>query len=282
MKKVLIAGSTGYLGKFAIKSFKNNGYWIRALARTENKLGEIKDLVDEIFIGDATKPDTLRDICKDIDIVFSSLGITKQNDGLTYMDVDFNANKNILSEAKANNVEKFIYISVLNANKFPHLKMINAKLQFTRELKLSGLNYLIINPNGFFSDMSEFFKMAQKGRIYLFGDGKYLANPIHGEDLANFCVDSINKNNKELDIGGPEVITQLQLVETAFEVLKKEKKVTLLPDLIRKLALITVRTFTSAKTYGPVEFFMTVLAMDMVAPKYGKIKLKEYFKTLIK
>jgi hypothetical protein len=30
-------------------------------------------------------------------------------------------------------------------------------------------------------------------------------------------------------------------------------------------------------TYGPIEFFMTVLAMDMVAPKFGKHDLESYF-----
>jgi len=41
--------------------------------------------------------------------------------------------------------------------------------------------------------------------------------------------------------------------------------------------LATLRLFTSVKTYGPLEFFMTVLAMDMVAPTYGKHSLKDFF-----
>jgi hypothetical protein len=40
--------------------------------------------------------------------------------------------------------------------------------------------------------MDEFYHMAVKGRIYLFGDGSYKSNPIHGEDLAQVCVDAIN------------------------------------------------------------------------------------------
>ena len=34
------------------------------------------------------------------------------------------------------------------------------------------------------------------------------------------------------------------------------------------------------KVYGPVEFFLTVMAMDMLAPEYGKHTLKEYFTNL--
>jgi hypothetical protein len=40
------------------------------------------------------------------------------------------------------------------------------------------------------------------------------------------------------------------------------------------------RFFTGSRTYGPIEFFMTVMAMDMVAPRYGKQTLKAYFTDL--
>jgi hypothetical protein len=38
-----------------------------------------------------------------------------------------------------------------------------------------------------------------------------------------------------------------------------------------------LRLFTSVKIYGPLEFFMTVLATDLVAPKYGNRHLKDFF-----
>jgi len=41
-----------------------------------------------------------------------------------------------------------------------------------------------------------------------------------------------------------------------------------------------VRLFSGSKVYGPIEFFMTVMAMNMVAPEYGKHTLREYFTNL--
>ena len=61
MKKVLVAGSTGYLGKFIIMELNKKGYWIRALARNPDKLSEVKGLVDEILIGEITKPESIVD-----------------------------------------------------------------------------------------------------------------------------------------------------------------------------------------------------------------------------
>jgi len=53
-----------------------------------------------------------------------------------------------------------------------------------------------------------------------------------------------------------------------------------MPEWMRKTVLGLMRTFTSSKTYGPMEFFFTVLAMDMVAPVYGKNTLESYFEEI--
>jgi len=153
MKKVLVAGATGYLGQYVVKEFKRQGFWVRALTRNPGKLENLSHYVDEEYTGEVTQPKSLRGICKDIDIVFSSVGITKQKDNLTYMDVDYQANRNLLEEAKIEGVSRFIYVSVFNAEKMKDLKSIQAKIRFTEELKDSVQNYLVVYPNGFFSDM---------------------------------------------------------------------------------------------------------------------------------
>ncbi len=125
--------------------------------------------------------------------------------------------------------------------------------------------------------MSEFFNMAKRGRIYLFGNGELRANPIHGEDLAVVCVDAIDRPDKEIEIGGPETLTQNEIASIAFDILGNQPKITHISDWIRITILKLVKLLTGSKFYGPVEFFMTVMAIDMLAPEYGKHTLKEYF-----
>ena len=82
VKKVLVAGSTGYLGRYVAQEFKKRGYWVRALARNPKKLDQggpflepaIKEQINEVFIGQVTKRETLLGICDDIDIVFNATG----------------------------------------------------------------------------------------------------------------------------------------------------------------------------------------------------------------
>lgn len=41
--------------------------------------------------------------------------------------------------------------------------------------------------------------------------------------------------------------------------------------------MTVLRLFTSSKTYGPIEFFLTMMAQDNVAPRYGIRRLAGHF-----
>lgn len=280
MNRVLLAGATGYLGRHIARELLKRSYLVRALARNPEKLKQDNIETNVVLQAEITQPDSIKDCCKNIDVVISTVGITKQKDGLTYMDVDYQANMNLLQEAKKSRVRKFIYISVLNGENLRNLKICDAKELFVDQLIKSGLDYCIIRPNGFFSDMTEFLTMAKKGRVYLFGDGELKMNPIHGEDLAVICVDAIDKPDIEIKAGGPEILTHNEIAAVAFEALRVIPKITHIPNWVRVAVLKMIRLFSSSKVYGPIEFFMTVMAMDMVAPEYGRHTLSEYFNKL--
>lgn len=279
-RNILLAGATGYLGKYILRQLLDEGYSVKAVVRNPEKLGAINDERLTVQIAKVTQPESLAGCCNGIDTVISTLGITTQKDGLTYMDVDYQANLNLLKEAQKSGVRKFMYVSVFNGEKLKNLKICEAKEKFVDSLQNSGLDYCIIRPNGFFSDMSEFFEMAQKGRIYLFGDGSYRVNPIHGADLAQICVDAIHSKEKEIECGGPDILTHNQVAEVAFSVAGNPKKIVHIPDWVRKSTLFLLRKITSSKFYGPIEFFMTVMAMDMVSPAMGNHHLEDFFKQL--
>lgn len=277
MKKVLVAGATGYLGRYVVKELKKQGYWVRALARNAEKLDDLKEFIDEVFVGEVTQPHTLENVCDDIDYVISSVGITRQKDGLTFMDVDYRGNRNLLDAAGQSKISKFIYVSVLNAHLMKDLKMVQAKERFVDELKESQMDYAVIRPTGFFSDMLEFLNMAKKGKISLFGRGDNKINPIHGADLAEVCVNALTDPEKEVNVGGPDVYTYREIAESAFAALNKPAKISMAPIWVKNVVLFLMRMFTSVKTYGPVEFFLTVVTMDVVGAAYGKEELKEFY-----
>lgn len=277
-EKTAIAGSTGYLGKYLVKQLIDSGHAGVALARSPEKLEGFESENLEIRKAEVTRPETLKGILQGVDTLISTVGITRQKDGLTYMDVDYQANMNLLNEAREAGVRKFIYVSVLNGQNMRELQICEAKERFVDALKSSGMEFTIIRPTGFFSDMKDFLEMAKRGRVYLFGSGKNQLNPVHGADLAKLCLDAIHLDDAEIEVGGPEVLSQNDIAKLALQAWEKPIKITHLPDGIRRFLLWVARTFLPNKSRGPIEFFMTAMAISMVAPKYGNHHLADFFK----
>ena len=284
-EKILLAGATGYLGQYILAALLREEYPTRIVVRNKSKLSP--DLLThpllEVVEAEVTEPDTLRGVCKGVHKVISTIGITRQKDGLTYEQVDFQANKNLLDEALREGVRKFIYVSVFKGEAMRHIAIGAAKERFVDTLKASGLDYCIIRPSVFYSYMTIFFEMAKakKDEILLFGKGQYAMNPIHGEDLAEVCVAQLERYEREVNVGGAEIFTQTEIACLAFEVLHKPANISYLPDWVRRLILKMGKYLLPKSIYGAIEFFLTTMAMDVVAPmQVGKHRLKAFFESI--
>ena len=212
----MIAGATGYLGSYLVKEAINRKYCVKAIARNTDKLTQLGLKSNQIIHGEVTMPETIKGKLEETDILISAVGAMRQKDGLTFMDVDYQANLNLLNEARRAGVKKMIYISAINGRAMRHLKIMQAKERFVDELKASGMDYLIIRPNGLFSDMKPLLEMAGKGKVYLFGHGNHKLNPIHVEDLAQFIMDHLDERSV-IDAGGPDILTQNEIAQLALE-----------------------------------------------------------------
>lgn len=277
MTKILVAGASGYLGRYILEELESWGIPAVALVRAPEKLKDLNHRNMKIVKAEVTRPVTLSGVCKDVETVISTVGITRQKDGLTYTDVDYHANLNLLKEAERAGVRKFIYVSVIDGDKLRHLKVTEAKERFVDVLKASGLEYTVIRPNGFFSDLRDVLYMAEKGRVVLFGNGELKLNPIHGADLAEVCVRAIADKEKEISVGGPDILTQNEIAEMALYAWNKPADIVHLPGWIRILILNTSKIFLPEKRFGPLEFFLTLMARDSIATRHGTHRLQDFF-----
>ncbi len=289
--RVLVAGATGYLGRFVAHAYTQRGYRVRALARDASRLrsrgpfgapgiGEAD--TDDVFIGEVTDPATLGGLMDGIDIVFSSVGISRQRDGLTFDQVDYGCNHALLEMAQAAGVSKFVYVSMQGGTEPPiaDLAIAKAHEKVVGELAASGLQYRIIRPCGYFSDMGVLLKMARRGRSFLVGGGTNLMSPIHGRDLAQVCVDATEGDSVEVEAGGPETMTQRQAAELAFDVLGKRPKITSIPlPVVRGLGRAVG---VASRQFGDlIEFIVVAGEVDGVGPPLGTTTLRSYFERLV-
>ncbi len=277
MTKILVAGASGYLGKYILEELHKWKIPAAALVSNPEKLESLKNRNIKIVQAEVTRPETLSGVCKDVETVISTVGITRPKDELSYMDVDYLANLNLLKEAERAGVRKFIYVSVIDGDKLHHPKITEAKERFVDALKASGLEYTVIRPNGFFSDLREVLLRAEKRSVVLFGNGELKLNPIHGADLAEVCVRAIAQKDKEISVGGPDILTQNEIAEMALCAWNKPADIVHLPEWIRSLILTTAKIFLPGQRFGPPEFFLTLLARESIATRYGTHRLQDFF-----
>jgi uncharacterized protein YbjT (DUF2867 family) len=249
------------------------------LVRSPKKLGELAGELDGVVEGEITRPETLEGCCDSIDVVFSSVGITRQKDGRTFRDVDYRGNLNLLNVARRAGVKKFVYVSVLDGPRLMHLDIVRAHEEFVAEVKESGIAYAIVRPTGYFSDLGEIYQMARRGRVWLIGDGHHRVNPIHGSDLAVACADAIAGTKTEIDVGGPQVLTWKEIAELAFRVQGKAPRITTVPTWPLSPLLGLTRLFSRHKA-GLLEFFVTMATRDVVGPPTGVRTLEQQFRQL--
>lgn len=280
MQKILIAGATGYLGRYLVKECKKRGYWVRALARDSRKLDPVKDCVDDVFIGEATKPETLRGLCDGIDFVISSLGVasSRSNETIPLEEVDYGGNSTMLKLAGAAQVKKIIYVGFVKTPDFEHLQITRIKEKFVAELCQSGIQYCIIRPTAFFSDMGEILKQARNGTVYLLGSGRSRSNAIHGSDLAKVCVDAIDSQETELSVGGPEIYSYQEAAELAFRLIGKTPRIKKIPAWPISLLLKLMRPFLSKRRFTLIQFLIAAFTNDAIVPQYGSYTLERFYR----
>lgn len=234
--------------------------------------------MDEAVGAHVTRPETLERVCDGVDAVFSSIGITRQRDGLSFRDVDYQGNVNLLEAARRSGVRRFVYVSAFGGPALRHLDIVDAHEAFVDVLRASGIDAAVLRPTGYFSDTGEILSMARSGRVWLIGSGAARVNPVHGADLAVRCADLL-EDGEELDVGGPQTFSWNEMAELAFRVLGKRARVSRVPGWLMWSVVRLVRV-ASRHRGELLAFFTTMATTDVVAPPTGSRTLEAHFREL--
>ncbi len=205
---IVVAGATGYVGRHVVVALDAGGYRVRALVRSRERAlapgafgaPALRGHVAEWQLVDYSDPTTIEGACRDADRVISALGVTRQK--ASHWDIDFLGNVRLLEDAEHHAVASFLYVNVLHSQSGTSQTM-RAKQAFVEVLSRSLVPGQIINPSGYFSDVSDFLLMARKGFGFTLGAGTAKINPIHGADLAEFLVNQLSEPAGSWDVGVP-------------------------------------------------------------------------------
>lgn len=286
---ILIAGAGGHTGTYIVEHALKQGYSLRLLTRSKSRLQTLypKNLYPtvEIFEADITNPVHLRGVCTGVDGIISTVGasldMNDMRDRKSFHEIDFVGNANLLKEAVQSgflpgSTKKFVYLSAFGAET-TDTAYTNEHEAFVRLLLQSGCTYSVVRPTGFFYVNAEFLSFAKRGFGMVIGDGTARTNPIHEEDVAKACVDALQSNEKNIEIGGAETFTRAEIIDMAFRAVGKKSRITHIPFAVMSMGSRFTRLF-NPRIADIMYFGATVSVKDCVAPPVKtEHRLQDYF-----
>jgi uncharacterized protein YbjT (DUF2867 family) len=235
---ILVVGATGMVGSEICRLAAEGGLPVRGLVRETSDPDKVKKLEGygvEVVVGDVRQHASLDKACRGVKKVISTVSampfsyIPGEND---IQCVDTEGQISLVEAAKSAGVEHFIYTSFTMDNDFP---LRNAKRKVEVHLKRSGMNYTILRP-GYFMEVwlspAVGFDAAN-ARTQIYGSGMKPISWISYLDVAKFavaCLDNPAAVNATLDIGGPEAISQLEMVKIFEELGDRKFEVQYVPE----------------------------------------------------
>jgi NADH dehydrogenase len=236
----LVVGASGFLGSEICRRLVAEGKPVGALVRPttdEVKVDKLKSYGVTLAYGDVRERASLDAACQGVTAVISTLSSMPfsyqpgENDIRT---VDLEGLMNLIAAAQAAKVSRFVYLSFSDQLDldFP---LRNAKRAVEQHLRDSQFNYTILRPSYFMeawlSPVVGFDAINAKVQIY--GAGQNPISWISLQDVAQFAVESLNNpaaQQATLELGGPEALSPLQVVQIFEELAGRAFEVEHIPE----------------------------------------------------
>jgi uncharacterized protein YbjT (DUF2867 family) len=260
---LLIVGATGTLGRQVARRALDEGYQVRCLARSYRKAAFLKEWGAELVPGDLCEPETLKPALEGVKVVIDA-ATARPTDSLSIMDVDWNGKVSLIQAAKAAGVERFIFFSFLDAEKYPQVPLLEIKRCTEQFLSESGLNYTILKPCGFLQGL-----IGQYAVPILDGQSVWVpgvSSPIaytDTQDVAKLVVRALSvpeTENKSFPVVGPRAWTADEIIRLCERLSGKQARITRTPTSIVRVTRKVLRFFQWSLNISDRLAFVEVLA----------------------
>ena len=218
----LVTGATGGIGRRVVRLLREKDTQVRAFVRLTSRYGELEHRGAELFIGDLREKRDIKKACRDVRYIISTHG-----SGGDALGLDYRANIELIDQAKDREIEHFVFISVLGADRgYEDAPTFKAKREVERYLQSSGLNYTILRPAGLASNLLPLAERFRETGLYvLIGDPKNRTSIVSTDDLAKMAVDSVTvpaARNRVLSVGGSEILNREDIPHIFGRIFNKE------------------------------------------------------------
>jgi NADH dehydrogenase len=248
-KPVLVTGASGLVGIHTCRELSKNGWQVRALirdpARAAMALGQ---LPVEFRVGDVRDATALRSSLNGCGAVVHLAAIAIEKKGETYQETNTAATERLISAARAENVQRIVFMSQNGADSRSPYPFLHSKGVAQDSIRTSRLRWTVLRPSVIFGPEDQFVNVL--GRLIkltpkvfpLPGGGSSRFQPIAVDDVARVVRLSLEKKetvHQSYDLGGAVPLTLRQMTERILAAMATSRKLVPVPiRLLRPLVAI--------------------------------------------
>lgn len=246
---VLIVGATGTLGRQVVRRSLDEGYKVRCLVRSPRKAAFLKEWGAELVAGNLCQPQSLQAALEGVNAIIDA-ATARATDSLSMRQVDWDGKVALIQAAKAAGVERFVFFSILDAEKYPNVPLMEIKRCTELFLSEAGMNYTILRLSGFMQGLIGQYgiPMLEGQAIWVTGESSPIAY-MDTQDIAKFAVRALTvpaTEKQTFPIVGTRAWTAEEIISLCERLTGKQARISRMPlNLLR-----IVRSFSRFFQWG--------------------------------
>jgi NADH dehydrogenase len=278
--RILLLGSTGFVGRAVAHKALDAGHQLRVLVRDPMKAAAFKVRGAQVVVGDALNPSAVTAAAQGVEHIISLVAV-RRNRPQSYLAVNIDGARILGEAAKAAGARSVVFVSPVGAKLDPHFKYFTSRWIGEQELAKTGVTgtilrfTLIIGEDG---GIVKDFERALVGPVALIpGSGQARMQPILREDAARCIVEAVSKPEllgKIIELGGPEVVTYETIFDWFLQARGIRKPKLKVPVLLMLPASIAMETLSTNPAITSDEVRMSqadnlAAGIDSVSSQFG-------------
>lgn len=236
MKKLLVIGASGFVGRRVAHALLADGYQVRCLARSPAKVQDLAKAGCEIVQGDISDLASMQHALESVQAAYISIHTLSPQPANTagqgFMDVEMNGLQNIVAACRTQGVSRLIYVTFLGAAPEAPSAWIRERWKAEQFLLKSGLDVTVIQPGQIVGVGGQGFDMmvsqARRPVALMLGGGKQKWRNIAIDDLVYYLVGVLGDPRAYgqcYEVGCDDILTNDQMVDMAADVLSRQHPV---------------------------------------------------------
>ena len=246
--KVVVAGGTGFLGRYLSRALLDAGHEVTVLSRSGATSGIPQLAGANATKADVTDPSSLRGRLDGADAVVGAVTFPTSpaevpRRGITFDRYDRQGTEHLLDEAARAGVKHYVYMSGASADPASPIVWYRAKGRAEDAVRSSGLKYAIVRPSWAYGPedkaLNKLVLIARFSPIVpRVGVQRQEIQPVYVGDIADAVARIFDREtwDKTYEIGGPDVMSMDAVIRTMLKVLGKHRLILPVPAPLMKLA----------------------------------------------